>query len=160
MTGLWKSTNYTLFNSKYKISINTTLQLSIKILSKCSCVSKNTKWIPSSLQFVTIWFSYCLKRDFFRKSRDPPLCFPEPLFGFPTFIRAHATTVALQITRLGLLYLSLLIFNKKFTTSEFAIRWLSALLETEHRHPWQNPAVLTTWSQTLCYFTYPTTIYA
>ena len=42
MTRLWKRANYTLFNNKCKISINI-LQLSIKILSKCSCVSKNTK---------------------------------------------------------------------------------------------------------------------
>ena len=42
MTRLWKRANYTLFNNKCKISINI-LQLSIKILSKCSCVSKDTK---------------------------------------------------------------------------------------------------------------------
>ena len=35
-----------------------------------------------------------LKRVFLRKSRDSPLCFPEPRFGFPTFVRTHTTTLA------------------------------------------------------------------
>ena len=78
----------------YKIELNTTLQPSIKILTKCSCVSEDTKWVSSLLQFVAIWSSYSLKRVFLRKSRDAPLCFPEPWFGFPTLIRTHVTTQA------------------------------------------------------------------
>ena len=35
-----------------------------------------------------------LKHIFLRKSRDSPLCFPEPRFGFPTFVRTYATTLA------------------------------------------------------------------
>ena len=93
MTRLWKGANYTLVNNKYKISINTTLQPTIKILNKCSCVSKDTKWVPSPLRFVAFWSSYCLKCVFLRKSRDPPLCFPEPWFGFPSLVRMHAATL-------------------------------------------------------------------
>ena len=93
MARLWIVKNYTLVN-KYKISINTTLQSNVKILNKCSCVSQDTKWFHSPLRFVAISFSYCLKSVFLRKSCDAPLCFPEPWFGFPTFVRTHAATFA------------------------------------------------------------------
>ena len=94
MARLYKGTKYTLVSNKYKISINTTLQPSIKILNKCSCVSKVTKWVSSPLPFVAIWSFYCLRRVFLRKSRDPPLSFPEPWFGFPTLVKTHPTTKA------------------------------------------------------------------
>ena len=54
MAWLWKGTNYTLVNNKYKIIINTTLQPGFKMLNKCSCVSEDTKWVPSLLLFVAI----------------------------------------------------------------------------------------------------------
>ena len=81
-----------LVNDKYKIRLNTTFQPSIKILNKCSCVSEDTKWVPSLLRFVAISSSYSLKRVFLRKSRDALLCFSEPRFGFSTLVRTHATT--------------------------------------------------------------------
>ena len=81
-----------LVNDKYKIRLNTTFQPSIKILNKCSCVSEDTKWVPSLLRFVAISSSYSLKLVFLRKSRDALLCFSEPRFGFPTLVRTHATT--------------------------------------------------------------------
>ena len=92
MALLWEGMNYTLVNKKYKIRLNTTLQPSIKILNKCSCVSEDTKWVPSLLQFVAIWSSYSLKCVFLRKSRNALLYFPEPWFAFPTLVRTQATT--------------------------------------------------------------------
>ena len=94
MMRLWKATNCTLFNEKYKISINATLQPSIKILNKCFCVSKDTKWVSSPVRFIAIWSSRCLKHVFLQNPRDPPLCFPEPWFGFPTLVMTHATTLS------------------------------------------------------------------
>ena len=94
MARLWEGINCTLVNNKYKIRLCITLQASINILNKCSCVSEDTKWVPSLLRFVAIWSSYSLKRVFLRKSCDAPMCFPEPRFGFPTLVRTHATTQA------------------------------------------------------------------
>ena len=80
---LRKGRTYTLVNNKYKICINTTLQSSIKIL-KCSCTSKDKKWVPWPLRFVAIWFYYW---------RDVPFCFSEPWFGLPSFATTDAATL-------------------------------------------------------------------
>ena len=91
MMRLWKGTNCTLVNCKYKIGINTTRQPSIKILNKCSCLRRHEMSPFTSTVGRDLIFLH-LKRVFLRKSR--PLCFPEPCFGFPTLVRTHATTHA------------------------------------------------------------------
>ena len=90
MARLYEGRNHTLANNKYKIRINTTLQASIKILNKCSCLRRQLNKYPHCCGLSRS--SYRLKRIFLRKSRDLPLCFFEPWFGFPTFVRTHVTT--------------------------------------------------------------------
>ena len=112
MMRLWKGTNCTLFNEKYKVSINATLQLSIKILNKCFYVSKDTKRVSSPVRFIAIWSSCCLKRAFLQN----PFVFPRTLVWLPDFSydARHDTLLSFKWYILPCYYFLLTISGRSF----------------------------------------------
>ena len=82
-----------LVNSKYKISINTTRQPSIKILNKCSCLRRHEMSPFTSTVGRDLIFLH-LKRVFY-ESHLTLLCVSlNPALASPTLVRTHATTLA------------------------------------------------------------------